>query len=58
MDIPMLSDITKSIAKSYGCLCEEGDDAGVAFRATFIIDGKGIVRHSSINDLPVGRNPD
>jgi alkyl hydroperoxide reductase subunit AhpC len=27
-------------------------------RGTFIIDAKGILRHSSINDLPVGRNVD
>ncbi len=31
-------------------------DNGVAFRGTFIIDGKGILRHYSVNDLPVGRN--
>lgn len=58
MEVPMLSDITKSISKAYGCLCEDGDEAGVAYRATYIIDRKGIVRHQSINDLPVGRNPD
>lgn len=58
MDVPLISDITKSIATSFGCLCEDGDEKGVAFRATYIIDRKGIVRHSSINDLPVGRNPD
>ena len=58
MDIPLVSDITKSISTSYGCLCTDGDDGGVAYRATYIIDRKGIVRHSSINDLPVGRNPD
>lgn len=45
MDIPLLSDITKEIAKSFGCLCEEGEEQGVAFRATYIIDKKGIVRH-------------
>ena len=56
MDIPLLADINKTIAKSYGCLCEDGDQ--VAYRATYIIDDKGKVRHSSINDLPVGRNPD
>jgi alkyl hydroperoxide reductase subunit AhpC len=28
------------------------------FRGTFIIDGKGILRHYSVNDLPVGRNVD
>lgn len=54
----MLSDIGGKIAKQYGCLIEDGDDAGVAFRATYIIDPKGILRHYSINDLPLGRNPD
>ena len=33
-------------------------DFGVAFRGTFIIDGKGILRHYSISDLPVGRDVD
>lgn len=56
MGIPMMSDITKSIARSYQCLIEEGEDAGVAMRATYIIDGKGVLRQMSINDLPVGRN--
>lgn len=58
MEIPLLSDLNKTISKDYGCLCEDGGDVGVSYRATYIIDGKGIVRHSSINDLPVGRNPD
>ena len=57
MDIPLIADITKSIAKSYNCLCDVGDE-GVAYRATYIIDKEGIVRHMSVNDLPVGRNPD
>lgn len=30
----------------------------VSCRATFIIDSKGVIRHKSINDLPVGRNVD
>jgi alkyl hydroperoxide reductase subunit AhpC len=55
MNIPLIADLNKEIARSYGCLLEE---EGIAFRGTYIIDGKGIVRHSSINDLPVGRNPD
>ena len=58
MDIPLLADVTKSIAKSYGCLLEHTEDAGVAFRATYIIDKEGVLRHMSINDLPVGRNID
>lgn len=58
MDIALISDLNKTISKAYGCLCEDGGDEGVSYRATYIIDKKGIVRHSSINDLPVGRNPD
>merc|ERR1711865_1025881 len=56
MAIPMLSDLTHNISRDYGCLIEDGADAGVAFRATYIIDDKGILRHMSISDLPVGRN--
>ena len=58
MNLPMLSDITKQISRNYGVLIEDGEDAGVAFRASFIIDGAGILRHKSISDLPVGRNVD
>ena len=56
MKIPMISDITHSISKEYGCNIREGEDSGVSFRATYIIDGKGILRHMNVNDLPVGRN--
>ena len=52
LDIPLLSDLNKHISKDYGVLL----DAGIALRGTFIIDGKGVLRHSTINDLPVGRN--
>ena len=52
VQFPMIADITKSIARSYDVLT--GDS--VAFRGTFIIDKKGLVRHQLINDLPLGRN--
>ena len=58
MKIPILADITKTIARDYGALIEEGEGAGVAMRATYIIDDKGVLRHASVNDLPVGRNAD
>lgn len=32
MDIPLLADVTKQIAKDYGVLIEDGDDAGLAAR--------------------------
>lgn len=41
MNIPILADKTKKIAREYGVLLE---DAGVALRGLFIIDPKGIVR--------------
>ena len=54
VQFPIVADITKSIARSYDVLT--GD--AVAFRGTFIIDKKGMVRHQLINDLPLGRNVD
>ena len=52
---PLVSDITKNIAKSYDVLIEE---AGVALRGLFLIDRDGIVRHQIVNDLPLGRSVD
>lgn len=49
---PMVADITKSIARDYDVLLNNS----VAFRGTFLIDKKGVVRHQLINDLPLGRN--
>lgn len=49
---PLVEDLTKDIARSYGILLP----AGVALRGLFLIDPKGIVRHSVINDLPLGRS--
>ena len=53
MKIPMLSDLSQKIAKDYGCQLPE---AGLTFRATYIIDDKGVLKHISINDTAVGRN--
>lgn len=50
---PILSDIHKTIARSYGTLFE---DAAIAFRGLFLIDADQTVRHVTINDLPLGRN--
>jgi peroxiredoxin (alkyl hydroperoxide reductase subunit C) len=55
---PLLSDLTKSIAKDYEVLIEEGPDAGVALRGLFIISPDGILRQKTVNDLPVGRSVD
>jgi peroxiredoxin (alkyl hydroperoxide reductase subunit C) len=49
---PLVSDLTKSIARDYGVLIDEG----VALRGLFLIDREGVVRHALVNDLPLGRN--
>lgn len=51
---PLVSDLSKSIAQSYGVLLEDG----VALRGTFLIDKAGVVRQATINDLPLGRSVD
>jgi alkyl hydroperoxide reductase subunit AhpC len=51
---PWLSDIKRELCQALGILEK---DAGVALRATFIVDPQGIIRFASVNDLSVGRNP-
>jgi peroxiredoxin (alkyl hydroperoxide reductase subunit C) len=51
---PLVQDLDKEIAKSYGILL----NGTVALRGLFLIDPTGKVRHSVINDLPLGRNVD
>merc|ERR1711974_143970 len=58
MSIPLIADFDKKIARDYGVLIEDGDDAGVAFRGLFIIDDKQVLRQVTVNDLPVGRDVD
>lgn len=51
---PMVADLKREITRDYGIMHEDG----VAYRATFLIDKDGIVRHQLVNDLPLGRNAD
>ncbi|QFR50032.1 peroxiredoxin [Sulfurimonas lithotrophica] len=51
---PLVADLSKQISRDYDVLFGES----VALRGSFLIDGKGIVRHAVINDLPLGRNID
>lgn len=51
---PIVADIKKNIARDYGVLLDDS----VALRGLFLIDKDGVVRHSVINDLPLGRNVD
>jgi alkyl hydroperoxide reductase subunit AhpC len=44
-----------SVAREYGCLIE---DKGITFRASYLIDPKGVLPQITMNDLPVGRSVD
>lgn len=55
VNYPLVSDLDKSISRSYGVLVEK---PGIALRGLFIIDKLGKIRHITINDLPLGRNVD
>lgn len=49
---PLVADLTKQIARDYDILLDDK----VALRGTFIINKSLIIRHATINDLPIGRN--
>jgi alkyl hydroperoxide reductase subunit AhpC len=51
---PVIADTNHAVSRAFGVLKE---DQGVAFRATVVVDDKGIVRSVSVNDLSVGRSP-
>jgi alkyl hydroperoxide reductase subunit AhpC len=51
---PLVADLTKKISQDYGVLL----DGGVALRGLFLIDKAGVIRHITINDLPLGRSVD
>ena len=51
---PWLADVKRELSSALGILDKE---AGVALRATFIVDPQGVIRFAAVNDLSVGRNP-
>src|SRR5580700_3301182 len=55
LPFPMLADIKRELTTQLGILDPE---AGVAQRATFIVDPQGVIRFVYVTDLNVGRNPE
>lgn len=55
LNYPLIADLTKSISRDYGVLVEGG---GVALRGLFLMDKDGVIRHITINDMPIGRSVD
>ncbi len=54
IDFPLVADVNHAIGEAYGIM----HPAGVALRASFLIDEEFIVRHQVVNDLPLGRDVD
>jgi peroxiredoxin (alkyl hydroperoxide reductase subunit C) len=65
---PIVADTAKTISSNFGVLGgeyfydEQGqlafEGAPIALRGTYLIDKEGIIRHSTINHFPLGRNID
>ncbi|MBR9987719.1 MAG: peroxiredoxin [Desulfosarcina sp.] len=55
IQFPMVADVKHDIIRAFGI---EHPDAGVALRASFLIDQDGTVQHQVVNNLPLGRNVD
>ena len=53
LNYPLLSDLNKVTARDYGILM---GNEGVALRGLFLINPDGMVMHSTINSLSVGRS--
>ncbi len=54
VQFPLVSDLTRRVSQGYDVLVNDS----LSLRATFLIDKIGVVRHQSVNDLPIGRNID
>lgn len=63
---PLVSDLSKTISENYDVLAgnydysETGDiqfnGSPMAYRGLFLIDKEGLVRHQTVNDMPLGRS--
>lgn len=54
IQFPLVADLKKEISRDYDVLFDES----VALRGLFLIDKEGVIRHSVVNDLPLGRSVD
>ncbi len=53
IDFPLVSDLQKTISKDYGVFMAK---EGISLRGLFILDREGVIRHQTVNDLPIGRS--
>ncbi len=55
INYPMLADPTGFLSRAFGVMIEE---AGMAYRGTFVINPEGLVKLAEIQDNSIGRNAD
>jgi len=52
VNFPLMSDMQKQFGEQLGILAE----GGMTYRASYLLDKNGVVRHMIVNDLPLGRS--
>lgn len=60
LQFPLLSDFNKKVTKLYGVLQDPWGELGykgVAKRATFVVDKRGMLRHRWVTDVPAEEPP-
>eukprot|EP01126_Amoeba_proteus_P020795 TRINITY_DN2111_c0_g1_i19.p1 TRINITY_DN2111_c0_g1~~TRINITY_DN2111_c0_g1_i19.p1 ORF type:complete len:219 (+),score=21.58 TRINITY_DN2111_c0_g1_i19:94-750(+) len=55
INIPLIADVNRNLSESYGALF---GNTGFSLRALYIVGPTGNLRHVTMNEPPVGRNPD
>jgi peroxiredoxin (alkyl hydroperoxide reductase subunit C) len=53
---PLVGDPTHTLSRAFQVLVEEGDDAGLALRGTFVIDPEGRIRTIEVHPDGIGRD--
>ena len=55
INYPMLADPTGALSRAFGVMIEE---AGMAYRGTFLVNPEGLIKLAEIQDTAIGRNAD
>ncbi|MEH3087253.1 MAG: alkyl hydroperoxide reductase subunit C [Xylophilus ampelinus] len=53
---PLIGDPSAQLARFFQVLIEEGEDAGLALRGTFVIDPEGKIKTIEVHDNGIGRD--
>ncbi|WP_332778464.1 alkyl hydroperoxide reductase subunit C [Polaromonas sp.] len=53
---PLIGDPSQQLSRAFQVLIEEGEDAGLAYRGTFVIDPEGKIKTIEVHDNGIGRD--